>query len=175
MNSSFVIDIKDMREKARQHIERGAVTEDYALDNEHVIDMLNQALATELLCSLRYKQHYHLCVGLGSDAIAEEFLEHSHEEQGHADALAERISQLGGSPCFHPDTLTSRSHSEYVVPGTINGMVQENLVAERVAIDSYRAMIRFIGDKDPTTRRILEEILKVEEEHADELADFLEF
>lgn len=175
MNSTFVIDIKNMREKARQHIEQGAVTANYDLDHEQVIDMLNHALATELLCALRYKQHFHLCVGLQSDAIAQEFLEHSHEEQAHADALAERISQLGGTPCFHPDTITSRSHAEYSVPGTINGMVKENLVAERIAIDSYRSMIQFIGDKDPTTRRILEEILKVEEEHANELADLLEF
>lgn len=175
MNSAFIIDIKDLRNKARRNIEQGAMTEDYTIDKNHVIDMLNNALATELLCSFRYKQHYYLCTGLESDAIAQEFLEHSREEQEHADALAERISQLGGTPCFNPDTITSRSHSEYKVPSSINAMIKENLIAERVAIESYRAMIQFIGDEDPTTRRVLEDILKVEEEHADELADFLEF
>jgi bacterioferritin len=169
----FVTDIKELRRRARKHIEEGAVTEGYRADKETVIRLLNEALATELVCVLRYKRHYFMAQGIHSDPIAAEFLTHANEEQGHADQLASRIVQLGGSPNFDPEGMLTRSHSEYVEGQTLLDMIKEDLVAERIAIDSYTEMIHYVGEKDITTRRMLESILAVEEEHADDLASFL--
>jgi bacterioferritin len=169
----FLSDVKELRRRARQHIEEGAVTEGYRGDRTTVIKLLNEALATEIVCVLRYKRHYFMAQGIHADPIAQEFLTHANEEQGHADQIAGRIVQLGGSPDFSPEGLLTRSHSEYVAGDTLVDMIKEDLVAERVAIDSYTEMIRYVGDNDITTRRMLEEILAVEEEHADDLASFL--
>ena len=169
----FLTDVKELRRRARQHIEGGAVTEGYRGDRETVIKLLNEALATEIVCVLRYKRHYFMAQGISADPIAQEFLQHANEEQGHADQIAARIIQLGGAPNFNPDGLLSRSHSEYVEGQTLLDMIKEDLVAERIAIDSYTEMIRYVGDQDITTRRVLESILAVEEEHADDLASFL--
>lgn len=169
----FLTDVTELRRRARQHIEEGAVTEGYRGDRETVIKLLNEALATELVCVLRYKRHYFMAQGIHADPIAQEFLQHANDEQGHADQLASRIVQLGGSPNFSPDGLLMRSHSEYVEGSTLIDMIKEDLIAERVAIDSYTEMIRYVGDNDITTRRMLEAILAVEEEHADDLASFL--
>ncbi|MEW6057069.1 MAG: ferritin-like domain-containing protein [Bdellovibrionota bacterium] len=168
------MDVLEIRRRAREHLENGAVTESYGADRETVIRLLNEALATELVCTLRYKRHYYMAKGIHSQAVAAEFLEHANEEQQHADMLAERITQLGGEPNFDPAELTRNSHSEYVEGDSLLSMLQENLVAERVAIDSYRAMIQYLADKDPTTRRILEEILATEEEHAEDLTTLLD-
>ena len=170
----FKLDVEGIRRRARQDVEDGAVTEGYRADRETALRLLNEALATEIVCVLRYKRHYFMAKGLNAEPAAAEFAEHAAEEQGHADRLAERIVQLGGAPNLSPEGLLTRSHSEYVEGSTLDEMIRENVVAERIAIDSYRQMIDYIGDKDPTTRRMLEEILDVEEEHADELADFLE-
>jgi len=167
------MDIKNIRERARQHMERGAVTEGYAADRQTVIKLLNEALATELVCVLRYKRHYFMASGIHAEAVAQEFQEHAAEEQGHADRIAERITQLGGEPDFNPDTLTSKSHSQYVEGGSLLEMIKEDLIAERIAIDSYREIIEYIGNQDPTTRRLMEEILAVEEEHADDLSKLI--
>lgn len=168
-DSEFVMDIQAIRDRARQHMDEGAVTGGYQLDSKAVTEMLNGALATELVCVLRYKQHYYMCDGMNAQVVADEFLEHAGQEQEHADQLAERITQLGGEPEMDPAKITGRAHSEYKSAGSVAEMINENLVAERIAIDSYRAMIEYVGDKDPTTRRMLEEILAVEEEHADDL------
>jgi bacterioferritin len=167
-------DVKTLREQARRHIEEGAVTENYAANRDKVIELLNEALATELVCVLRYRHDYFMARGIHSQAVAAEFLEHSNEELAHADEIAERIVQLGGEPDFNPNALTGRSHAEYRIGKTLQEAVKENLVAERIAIDSYREMIQFVGDSDPTTRRMLEGILATEEDHADELADLLQ-
>ena len=167
-------DVATLRRQARKHIEEGAVTAGYAADREAVLKLLNEALATEIVCVLRYRRHYFMARGIHSKGIAEEFLAHSNEELGHADQIAERIVQLGGEPDFAPDSLTGRSHAEYVAGKTLVGMIKEDLVAERIAIDSYRGMIEYIGDRDPTTSELLKGILAVEEEHADELADLLQ-
>ena len=169
----FLTDVTELRRRARQHMEEGAVTEGYRGNKDTIIKLLNEALATELVCVLRYKRHYFMAQGIHSDPIAAEFLQHANEEQGHADQLAGRIVALGGSPNFSPEGMTSRSHSEYVEGKTLLDMIKEDLVAERVAIDSYTEMIRYVGDNDITTRRMLESILAVEEEHADDLASFL--
>ena len=169
----FLTDVQELRRRARQHIEEGAVTGSYRGDRETIIKLLNEALATEIVCVLRYKRHYFMAQGIHADPIAAEFLQHATEEQQHADEIAGRIVQLGGSPNFSPEGLLSRSHSEYVEGTTLIDMIREDLVAERVAIDSYSEMIRYMGDNDPTTRRMLETILAVEEEHADDLASFL--
>jgi bacterioferritin len=169
----FLTDVTELRRRARKHIEDGAVTDGYRGNRETVIKLLNEALATEIVCVLRYKRHYFMAQGIHADPIAAEFLQHANEEQGHADELAGRIVQLGGSPNFSPEGILSRSHSEYVEGTTLVEMIREDLVAERVAIDSYTEMIRYVGDDDITTRRILEGILAVEEEHADDLASFL--
>jgi bacterioferritin len=167
-------DVKTLREQARRHIEEGAVTENYAADRDKVIEMLNEALATELVCVLRYRHDYFMARGVDSKGAMTEFMEHATEELEHADLIAERIVQLGGEPRFNPDELTGRSHSEYRTGRTLQEAIRENLIAERIAVDSYREMIQYLGDKDPTTRRMLEEILATEEEHADDLADLLE-
>jgi bacterioferritin len=167
-------DVKTLRESARRHVEDGAVTEHYKADRAKVLQLLNEALATEMVCVLRYRHDYFMARGLKAKAAAEEFLEHANQELGHADQLAERIVQLGGEPDLNPETLTARSHAEYRLGRTIEEMIRENLVAERIAIDSYREMAQYIGDDDPTTKNLLEEILAVEEEHADDLADLLD-
>ena len=169
----FLSDVTELRRRARQHIEDGAVTDMYRGNRETVIKLLNEALATEIVCVLRYKRHYYMAQGIHADPIASEFLTHANEEQGHADQIAARIVQLGGAPNLNPDGLLSRSHSEYVEGQTLLDMIKEDLVAERVAIDSYTEMIRYVGDDDITTRRMLESILAVEEEHADDLSSFL--
>jgi len=169
----FAIDVKALRARARQDVEDGAVTGGYRADRATVLKLLNEALATEVVCVLRYKRHAFMAKGLNAEPVAAEFAEHASEEQEHADRLAERIVQLGGEPNLSPDGLVLRSHSEYVEGVTLRDMIHEDLVAERIAIDSYRQMIDYIGDKDPTTRRLLEDILATEEEHADDLADFL--
>lgn len=171
---TFLSDIKTLRERARRHIEQGAVTEGYQADRETVLKLLNEALATELICILRYKRHYFMASGINAQSVAQEFLQHANEEQVHADQLAARIVQLGGEPNFSPSGLSERSHAEYVEGDNLIEMIKEDLVAERIAIDSYREMINYIGNDDPTTRRMLEEILAMEEEHADDLGSLLE-
>lgn len=169
----FLTDIKTLRERARQHIDDGAVTAGYTAERDTVIKLLNDALATEIVCVLRYRRHYFMAKGPNSKSVADEFLAHSNEEQGHADQIAERIVQLGGEPNFSPEGLASRSHAEYVEGVTLTDMIKEDLVAERIAIDTYREIIQYIGEKDPTSRRLMESILAVEEEHADDMADLL--
>jgi len=169
----FLTDIKTLRERARQHIEQGAITEGYKVDVKTAVKILNEALATEIVCVLRYKRHYFMATGIHSEAVAAEFLQHANEEQGHADEIAGRIVQLGGAPDFNPDGLTSRSHAEYVEGETLIDMIKEDLVAERIAIDSYREMIKYFGTDDSTSRRMLEGILAMEEEHADDLVSML--
>jgi bacterioferritin len=173
MTTRFISNLSEIRRRARQHVLEGAVTAGYEADREKVIALLNEALATELVCVLRYKQHYFVARGIQAEPVAREFAEHAAEEQGHADRIAQRITQLGGDPDFNPAGLTQRSSSEYVEGDTLVQMIRDNLVAERIAIDTYHEAIRFVGEKDPTTRRMLEDILAVEEEHADELADLL--
>ncbi len=165
--------VEELRTRARKQIEDGALTADYKLDVNEAVGLLNEALATELVCVLRYRFHYYMASGIHSAGVAEEFLEHSNEELGHADSLAERIKQLGGKPEMNPDVIAKISHSEYKEGGTLSEMLKEDLIAERIAIESYREMIGYFGEHDSTTRRMLEEILAVEEEHADELADLL--
>ena len=172
-NAPHMSDVRTLREHARRHIEGGAVTEGYGANRDAVLKLLNEALATELVCVLRYKRHYYMAEGPQSDAAAAEFLEHAQQEAEHADRIAARIVQLGGEPDFSPDTLTARSHAEYVAGSNLVEMIKEDLVAERIAIDSYREMALFIGEGDPTTRRMIEEIMAVEEEHADDLSSLL--
>jgi bacterioferritin len=169
----FLSDVKELRQRARQHIEDGAVTQGYGADREKVVAVLNEALATEIVCVLRYKRHYFMAQGIHAQAVAQEFLEHANEEQGHADRIAERITQLGGAPDFNPEGLATRSHSEYVEGNSLVDMIREDLIAERIAIDSYGEIVRFFGDRDITSRRLMEEILANEEEHADDLNNLL--
>ncbi|RMQ44068.1 Bacterioferritin [Pseudomonas amygdali pv. mori] len=171
---SQLSDVNTLRQRARQNVENGAVTEGYSADRETVLRLLNESLATELVCVLRYKRHYYMASGLKAGVAAAEFLEHAEQEAQHADKLAERIVQLGGEPEFNPDLLSKNSHAQYVAGNTLKEMVYEDLVAERIAVDSYREIIQYIGDSDPTTRRIFEEILAQEEEHADDMSDILE-
>ena len=170
----FLTDIQTLRTRARQHIESGAVTPGYRADRETVIKLLNEALATEIVCVLRYKRHFFMATGINAQSVAQEFLQHANDEQAHADQIAQRIVQLGGEPNFSPDGLTTRSHSEYVEGESLVDMIKEDLVAERIAIDSYRDMVNYFGNDDPTTRRLMETILAMEEEHADDLASLLE-
>src|SRR5882724_10452026 len=170
----FLTDIKTLRERARQHIENGAVTDGYKADRETVVKLLNEALATELVCVLKYKRHYFMASGIYAEGVAAEFLQHANEEQGHADLIARRIVQLKGEPDFNPEGLLTRSHAEYVEGNTLIDMIREDLVAERIAIDSYREMITYFGNDDPTSRRMLEGILAMEEEHAEDLVSLLE-
>lgn len=175
MNMSVELtDVKTLRERARKHAENGAVTEGYQADREKILRLLNESLATELVCVLRYKRHYFMASGIKASVAAAEFLEHATQEAEHADKLAERIVQLGGEPDFNPDNLSKHSHAQYVEGKNLKEMVLEDLVAERIAIDSYREIIQFIGDSDPTTRRIFEDILAQEEEHADDMSDLLQ-
>ncbi len=166
----MLTDTKELRARARKHIEEGAITEDYQANTAIIVDLLNKALATELVCVLRYRYHYFMAKGINASSVAQEFLEHADQELQHADKIAERIVQLGGKPDLNPNTLTERSHAEYNTPSSLKEMIKENLIAERIAIESYREMINFISHSDPTSLRILEEILAVEEEHAEELA-----
>ena len=172
-SNQFLSDIQEIRRRARQHIEQGAVTEQYRANRETVLKLLNEALATEIVCVLRYKRHYYMATGIHAQAVADEFLAHANEEQGHADQIADRITQLQGAPNFNPEGMLTRSHSEYVEGGSLVDMIKENLIAERIAIDSYSEMIRYVGDDDTTTKRMLEGILAMEEEHADDLANLL--
>ncbi|UVT17444.1 MAG: DUF2383 domain-containing protein [Nitrospira sp.] len=169
----FANNIQAIRDRARKHIEEGSMTEGYGLDREQAIKVLNDALATEYMCVLRYRFHYFMATGINSSAVKDEFLEHAQEEQAHADELAERIKQLGGKPELHPSVIAERSHSEYREGTSLADMIREDLIAERIAIESYREMVRYFGDKDPTSRVMLEGILAKEEEHADEMADLL--
>ncbi|WNK19932.1 ferritin-like domain-containing protein [Halomonas piscis] len=170
----FLTDIKTIRERARRHIEQGAVTEGYTADRENVIRLLNEALATEIVCTLRYKRHYYMAEGLSASVAQAEFLEHAQQEQQHADWLAERIVQLGGEPNFSPEGLMTRAHAEYTEGDSLRDMIKEDLVAERIAVDSYREIATYLGDKDPTSRRLMEDILAQEEEHADDMAGLLD-
>jgi bacterioferritin len=169
----FLTDVKTLRKRAREHIQKGAVTAGYKADRATVIKLLNEALATEIVCVLRYRRHHFMAQGMNAEPVAQEFLVHANEEQQHADQIAARIVQLNGEPNFSPEGLLSRSHAEYVEGKDLVDMIKEDLVAERVAIDSYREMIDYIGDKDTTTKRMLEGILAMEEEHADDLQGLL--
>ncbi len=171
---AFLTDIDTIRKRAREHMEDGAVTGGYSADRETVVRILNEALATELVCVMRYKHHYFAASGIHAESVKGEFLQHAQEEQDHADQIAERIVQLGGNANFSPEGLLTRSHSEYVEGESLVEMIREDLVAERIAIDTYREMVQYLGDKDPTTRRMLEGILAMEEEHADDMASLLE-
>ncbi len=172
--TDFLTVVKVLRERARAEMEKGPITDAYGADRERVIEVLNEALATELVCILRYKHHYFTATGINAEPVAAEFLQHANEEQVHADRIALRITQLGGDPDFNPDTLTMRSHAEYDASHDLIDMIKEDLVAERVAIASYMETIQWIGNGDPTTRRLLEDVLAQEEEHADDLVGFLQ-
>ena len=169
----FLTDVKTLRARARKHIQQGAVTSGYRADRTTVVKLLNEALATEIVCVLRYRRHHFMAQGMNADPVAAEFLVHANEEQQHADQIAARIVQLNGEPNFSPEGLLSRSHAEYVEGKDLVDMIKEDLVAERVAIDSYREMVEYLGDKDTTTKRMLEGILAMEEEHADDLQGLL--
>ena len=172
-DTPFLTDVATLRQRAREHIKEGAVTSNYGADPVLVCKVLNEALATEIVCVLRYKRHYFMAQGIASDSVKEEFAEHATEEQEHADRIAERIVQLGGKPDLNPDTLTARSHAEYVEGESLVDMLREDLVAERIAIESYRAIAEWLHGKDSTTKRMIEEILAVEEEHADDISSLL--
>jgi bacterioferritin len=169
----FASDIKTIRDRARKHIEEGAITGAYKADSQQVVKVLNEALATELVCVLRYKRHYFAAQGIDSDPVRAEFLEHANEESEHADKVAQRIVQLNGEPNFQPEGLATRSHSQYVEGDDLVSMIKEDLVAERIAIETYSEIVRWLGDGDPTTRRVIEEILAKEEEHAEDLVSLL--
>jgi bacterioferritin len=170
----FLSDIQEIRKRARKHMEKGAVTEGYKADLDTVVKVLNQALATEIVCVLRYKRHQFMAKGLSAQSVADEFAEHAREEQTHADSIAQRIAELGGEPDFNPEGLAARSHSEYVAGDSLTSMIKEDLVAERVAIESYSEIIRYLGENDPTSRRMMEEILAKEEEHAEDMLSLLD-
>lgn len=172
--AEFLTDITTLRERARQEIDKGPVTSAYGADLPRVLQVCNEALATEIVCTLRYKRHYYTATGIHAESVAAEFLEHAQEEQQHADWLAERIVQLGGEPDYNPDTLSTRAHAEYSQSLDLVEMIKEDLVAERVAIASYTEIAQWLGDGDPTTRRLFERILAQEEEHADDLRGLLE-
>ena len=173
-NTPFLTDIQTLRNRAREHMEKGAMTSGYKADRDMVVKLLNEALATEIVCVLRYKRHFFMAEGIAAEGVAAEFLQHANEEQGHADQIAQRIVQLGGEPNFNPEGLLTRSHAEYVEGKSLNDMIKEDLVAERIAIDSYREMVSYLGNNDTTTRRLMEGILATEEEHADDLVSLLE-
>lgn len=172
--AEFLTDVSTLRERARVQMDKGPVTDAYGADLDRVITVCNEALATELVCVLRYKRHYYTAQGLAYSEVAAEFAQHASEEQGHADRLADRISQLGGDPDFNPDTLTRRAHSQYDESPGLLDMVREDLVAERIAVASYTEIINWLGSGDPTTRRLFESILEQEEEHADDMLMYLE-
>src|SRR3954467_4812846 len=174
MNDATLTDVRTLRERARQRIGDGAVTGGYSADRETVLKLLNEALATEMVCTLRYKRHYFTASGIHGKSVAQEFLEHAREEEEHADQIAERIVQLRGKPDFSPEGLAARSHSEYVEGEELVDMLEEDLVAERIAIDTYREIVQYLGNADPTTRRLMESILAKEEEHAEDISSLLE-
>ena len=174
MSGEFLTDVETLRQRAREQIDQGPITDAYGADRERVVQVLNEVLATEIVCWLRYKRHYYMATGLHAGPVAAEFLEHANQEADHADMVAARITQLRGEPDFSPEGLATRSHAEYVEGETLVDMVKEDLVAERVAIASYQEIVRWLGNDDPTTRGIIEEILAVEEEHADDLISLLE-
>ena len=169
----FSTDVKKIRERARKHMEEGAITEGYKANRDQVTKVLNDVLATEIVCVLRYKRHYYMAQGISSDSVKAEFLQHANEEQQHADWVAERITQIGGEPNFNPEGLATRSHSEYKPGDSLTDMIKENLVAERIAIESYSEIVRWLGNDDPTSRVLIEQILKMEEEHANDMLDLL--
>ncbi|HVA12144.1 MAG TPA: ferritin-like domain-containing protein [Stellaceae bacterium] len=171
--SEFALDVKAIRERARQHVEDGANTRGNKTDRKRVVEVLNGALATELVCVLRYKRHYYTARGMNAESVKAEFLQHATEELQHADWIAERITQLDGEPNFNPEGIAQRSHAEYDDSADLPAMVRADLVAERIAIETYSEIIRWLGNDDPTTRRIIEDILKMEEEHANDMADLL--
>ena len=173
-NQPFLSDIQEIRKRARKHMEKGAVTESYKADRDTVLRLLNEALATEIVCVLRYKRHQFMAHGLSAQSVADEFAEHAKEEQEHADKIAKRITELDGEPNFSPEGLLSRSHSEYVEGEKLTDMIKEDLVAERIAIESYSEIIRYLGDNDPTSRRLMEEILAKEEEHAEDMLTLIQ-
>ena len=173
-NKPFLSDIEAIRARARKDLDKGAVTAGYRADRTTVLRLLNESLATEIVCVLRYKRHYYMAKGINAKSVASEFLEHANEEQGHADEIAQRIVQLGGAPNLSPEGLQTRSHSEYVEGEDLVDMLQEDLIAERIAIDTYREIIQFLGNDDPTTRRMMEGILAMEEEHAEDISSLLE-
>ena len=173
-NLKALTDTQTLRKRARQHVEEGAVTTGYAADRGAVIKLLNEALATELVCVLRYKRHYFMAKGIHSESVKPEFLQHANEEMAHVDRIAKRITELGGEPNFSPDGLSSRSHAEYMPGDSLISMIKEDLIAERIAIESYRELVAYLGDNDPTTQRMIKEILAMEEEHADDMASLLE-
>lgn len=172
--TDFLTDITELRRRARENIDQGPITEAYGADRQRVVEVLNEVLATELVCVLRYKRHYYTATGINAGPVADEFLQHANEEQEHADWVATRIVQLQGSPNFDPEGLTLRSHAEYDASEDLRSMITEDLVAERIAIQSYQEIARWLGDKDPTTRVLIERILAIEEEHADDLLGLLE-
>jgi bacterioferritin len=174
MADPFTTDLETIRRRARQRMEDGAVTGAYLADRARVIEVLNEVLATEIVCVLRYKNHYFMASGINAQPVAQEFLQHANEEQQHADWVAQRVTQLGGNPNFDPEGLVTRAHAQYVEAATLERMIREDLVAERVAIETYSEIIRWLGSDDPTTRRLMEDILKMEEEHADDLATLLQ-
>ena len=173
-NLSALTSTQLLREKARQFVEEGAVTQGYGANKEEVITLLNEALATELVCVLRYRRHYHMAKGINSESVKAEFLEHAIQEMEHADSIAKRITELGGEPDFSPIGLSDRSHAQYAPGDGLASMIKEDLIAERIAIESYREFIVYLGSNDPTTQKMLKEILSVEEEHADEMSSLLE-
>lgn len=171
--NTFKADIDEIRRRAREKMEDGAVTSSYGADREKVIEVLNEVLATEIVCTLRYKNHYYMAQGIHAQAVAAEFLEHANEEQLHTDMVAKRITELNGKPNYNPNGLQTRSHAEYQEGDTLEEMITEDLIAERIAISTYSEIVRWLGNDDPTTRRMIEEILAKEEEHADDLANLL--
>jgi bacterioferritin len=174
MSEPFKSDLAAIRKRARQRMEDGPVTGAYLADRGRVVEVLQEVLATEIVCVLRYKNHYFMASGINAQPIAQEFLTHANEEQQHADWVAQRITQLGGTPNLNPEGLATRAHAEYVEGATLERMIREDLVAERIAIETYSEIARWLGSDDPTTRRLMEDILKMEEEHADDLATMLQ-
>jgi bacterioferritin len=170
----FLSDIQEIRRRAREHVEKGAVTPDYKADLQTALKLLNEALATEIVCTLRYRRHYFMASGIHREGVADEFKEHADDEQQHANQIAERIRQLGGAPNFNPEGLLTRSHAQYTEGDSLVDMIKEDLIAERIAVESYTEIVRWFGDRDPTSRRMMEEILAKEEEHADDMATLLE-
>ncbi len=173
MKKAFLSDVQELRKRAREHIRRGAITPDYRGNLKVSVSLLNEALATEIVCTLRYLSHFFAAEGIHAESVRAEFKQHAQEEQSHALQIAERIKQLGGKPDFHPKDLLTRSHAEFTEGETLVQLIEEDLIAERIAIESYREMIRYFEDNDPTSRRLMEEILGKEEEHAEELASLL--
>lgn len=171
--NTFKADIEEIRRRARDKMEQGSVTPGYQADREKVVEVLNEVLATEIVCTLRYRNHYFMAQGIHSQGVAEEFLEHANDEQQHADMVAKRITELNGKPNFNPEGITTRSHAQYADPDRLEDMIREDLVAERIAIETYSEIVRWLGNDDPTTRRLIEEILAKEEEHADDMAKLL--